>query len=119
MADGTDFERRDMRETPQTHGAVARALRLRREIEAFELRWPEPPKPGVAAPVFTWDQLARQLEDLADTPVKAAMARDLVSGTAKLARFKPPEMVLREILCLAWTLLDEGFRPEEATAETP
>lgn len=119
MADGTNFERRDTGGNPRTPDAVARALRLRREIEAFEQRWPEPLTPGAAAPVFTWDQLARQLEDLADTPIKAAMARDLVSGTAKLARFKPPEMVLREILCLAWTLLDEGFRPEEATAETP
>jgi hypothetical protein len=34
-----------------------------------------------------------------------------VSATRKLARFKPPEMVLREILCLTWVLLDENFRP--------
>jgi hypothetical protein len=39
------------------------------------------------------------------------MARHLVSATRKLARFKPPEMVLREILCLTWVLLDENFRP--------
>jgi len=40
------------------------------------------------------------------------MARHLVSATRKLAPFKPPEMVLREILCLTWVLLDENFRPD-------
>ena len=40
------------------------------------------------------------------------MARHLVSGTRKLAAFKPSEMVLREILCMTWVLLDENFRAE-------
>jgi hypothetical protein len=40
------------------------------------------------------------------------MARHLISATRKLARFKPPEMVLREILCLTWVLLDENFPAE-------
>jgi DNA-binding CsgD family transcriptional regulator len=63
-------------------------------------------------PGFTWEQLERQLSDLAGDPVKAVMARDLVSATRKMSRFKPPEMVLREILCMSWALLDEGFRPD-------
>ena len=47
------------------------------------------------------------------------MARHLVSGTRKLAPFKPSEMVLREILCMTWVLLDENFKtePEEGPAE--
>ena len=40
------------------------------------------------------------------------MARHLVSGTRKLAPFKPTEMVLREILCMTWVLLDENFKTE-------
>ena len=40
------------------------------------------------------------------------MARDMVSATRKLSRFKPPEMVLREILCMTWVLLDEDFQPQ-------
>ncbi len=119
MADGTNFDRDDGPGPTRDSAAVARALRLKREIEAFEQRWPSPADSSELAPTFTWCQLARQLEDLADTPIKAAMARDLVSGTRKLARFKPPEMVLREILCLAWTLLDESFRPGEPEAATP
>lgn len=110
MGDWQNFENR---------AAIGRALRLRREIDDFEQRWPtrsdEPPMP-----TFSWVQLERQLVDLAATETQAEMARDLVSATRKLAGFKPPEMVLREILCLTWVLLDENFRPGvgERLAET-
>ncbi len=62
-------------------------------------------------PVFTWEQLERQLASLSGAPNRAAITPALVSGLRKQARFKPPEMVLREILCLAWTLMDESFQP--------
>lgn len=103
MGDWRNFENRV---------AVGRALRLRREIEAFEARWPTPTDREEAMPSFTWTELERQLVDLAATTTQAEMARHLVSATRKLAPFKPPEMVLREILCLTWVLLDENFRPE-------
>jgi hypothetical protein len=101
--------------------AVSRAMRVRAEIAAFEHRWPAPRTSDVMVPTFSWSQLERQLSDLVDSPVKAAMARDLVSATRKTSHFKPPEMVLREILCLAWALLDEDFQPEpeEGSPETP
>lgn len=100
--------------------ALRRALALRQEVEAFERRWSAPPMDEVPMPTFSWSQLERQLADLAGDPIKSAMARDLVSGTRKLSRFKPPEMVLREILCMTWALLDEGFQPEPGDgAETP
>lgn len=91
--------------------AVNRALHLRREIEAFTERWPTPSPPGASIPAFSWSQLERQLIDLAASPAQADMARHLVSATRKLSAYKPPEMVLREILCLAWVLLDENFHP--------
>jgi hypothetical protein len=62
-------------------------------------------------PAFTWEQLERQLRDLTDTPAKAAIVAPLVSGLRKQSRWKPPELVLRETLCLAWTLMDESFQP--------
>ena len=105
--------------------AVRQALSLRQEVDRFETRWPIPAGDETLVPAITWGQLERQLADLADTPVKAAMARDLVSATRKMARFKPPEMVLREILCLTWARLDEGFQPElgpeqwEGSADMP
>jgi hypothetical protein len=90
---------------------IGRALRLRREIDDFETRWPTQSR-GEGIPSFSWEQLERQLVDLAATETQAAMARHLVSATRKLAPFKPSEMVLREILCMTWVLLDENFKPQ-------
>ena len=107
-------------EAQEQRAAVNRVMRLGQEVDAFQARWPEMRAEGLQAPGFTWSQLERQLADLAGCPAKAAMARDLVSATAKMSRFKPPEMVLREILCMTWALLDEGFQPpQEGSAEMP
>ena len=96
----------------EERAAIGRALRLKREIDAFEARWPSSERREEIIPTFSWDQLERQLMDLAATPAQASMARHLVSATRKLAPFKPSEMVLREILCMTWVLLDENFKPE-------
>ena len=110
MGDWQNFDNR---------AVIGRALRLRREIDEFETRWPGATKREEDLPAFSWEQLERQLVDLAATPAQAAMARHLVSATQKLAPFKPAEMVLREVLCLTWVLLDENFKsePEEGSAE--
>jgi len=97
--------------------AVNRAIHLRREIEAFETRWPTPSPRGASMPGFCWTQLERQLTDLAASPTQADMVKPLISATRKLAAFKPPEMVMREILCITWVLLDENFHPGEADAQ--
>lgn len=91
--------------------AIMTALRLRDEIRLFQANWPEGPEPERPMPPFTWEQLTRQLADLTSTPEKASMARTLVSATRKQAGFKPAEMVLREVLCLTWALMDDDFRP--------
>lgn len=96
--------------------AIHQAIQLRAEIESFQSRWPtqEPLRlEEEPMPTFSWQQLERQLFDLAATPAQAELAEHLVSATRKMSRFKPPEMVLREILCLTWVLLDENFRPGE------
>ncbi len=100
------------RSAAEGRATLGNALRLRREVEAFESNWPNTDTAAAPVPTFSWAQLERQLVDLTDSPVKAAMAKDLVSATRKMATFKPPEMVLREILCLTWALLDEDFQPE-------
>lgn len=99
---------------------IARAMRLRREIDEFETRWPANANREEPIPAFSWEQLERQLVDLAATPAQASMARHLVSANRKLAPFKPSEMVLREILCMTWVLLDETFKPHagEVSGET-
>jgi hypothetical protein len=109
MGDWQNFDNR---------AVIGRALRLRREIDDFEARWPDPQERDESIPTFSWTQLERQLVDLSATEQQAAMARHLVSATRKLAPFKPAEMVLREILCMTWVLLDENFKPEpEGPAE--
>jgi hypothetical protein len=103
MGDWQNFDNR---------AVIGKALRLRREIDEFETRWPMNSPRGETIPSFSWEQLERQLVDLAATETQASMARHLVSATRKLAPFKPSEMVLREILCMTWVLLDENFRPQ-------
>jgi len=104
----------------ENRAVIGRALRLRREIDDFEARWPALARREELIPSFSWTQLERQLVDLSATPAQADMARHLVSATRKLAPFKPPEMVLREILCMTWVLLDENFKgePEAGAVET-
>lgn len=93
------------------------ALWLRNEVRSFESKWVEQPSMQTALPGFTWEQLERQLNDLAGAE-KADFIAAMVSATRKLARWKPPEMVLREILCLASTVLDDGFQPRLGESET-
>ena len=92
--------------------AIRRATLMKRDIRAFRSLYPSCEQ-AQGSPIqgFTWEALERQLSALAADPVKAAMAGPLVSATRKQARFKPSEMVLREILCLASTLMDESFDP--------
>ncbi len=95
---------------------VWKARQIRQAVDAFEQTWPplptEPP-----APTFTWSQLLRQLTDLAPPELKPLVA-DLVSAIRKESAAKPPEMVLREILTITATVLDDSFREkcmEEST----
>lgn len=91
--------------------SFSQVLALRQDMDPRRQTWPAPPKPETSTPGFTWEQLERQLADLSGAPARAAITPALVSALRKQARFKPPEMVLREILCLAWTLMDESFQP--------
>ena len=97
--------------------AIEQALRLHREGASFRRTWPESTAAEAPMPRFTWAQLERQLTDLAGSSDKAAITAPLVSAMRKQAPWKPPEMVLREILCLAWTLMDESFQPELGPGE--
>ena len=90
---------------------VSQAMVLPRDSDVFFLSLPGTARPGTPTPVFTWEQVERQLADLSGSPSRAALAEPLVSALRKQARWMPPEMVLRELFCLAWTLMDESFQP--------
>lgn len=95
----------------QPETTATRSLALRQESDPSRQTWPGRSAPETPTPMFTWEQLERQLADLSGAPTRAAITPALVSGLRKQSRWKPPEMVLREILCLAWTLMDESFLP--------
>ncbi len=97
-------------------GSASESSRRSLEVEQFRRDWPDRGI-GQAMPVFTWEQLERQLADLAESQDRAALAAPLVSALRKQAPGKPSEMVLREILCLAWTLMDEAFQPGTGPGE--
>ncbi|WP_082584958.1 hypothetical protein [Caulobacter sp. Root655] len=94
---------------------VQKARQIRDASDAFIRDWPtlevRPPMPA-----FAWPELERQLLDLAPKEL-GPIVRDLVSAVRKEALPKPPEMVLREILVIAATVLDEDFRL--SLAQTP
>jgi hypothetical protein len=95
--------------TDHQKNAIDQALSLRRDAEAFQRNWPTLNSQDEPVPAFTWTELERQLSSLAVNPHSARMASDLVSATRKQASFKPAELVLREILCVAGALMDESF----------
>ena len=90
---------------------VSQAKVLPRDVDAFFLSLPNASPPETLTPAFTWAQVERQLADLSGSPERAAITAPLVSALRKQARWMPPEMVLRELFCLAWTLMDESFQP--------
>jgi hypothetical protein len=91
---------------------VRKALQIREAVAGFERDWPSlPNRPPM--PRFAWTELERQLLNLAPEDL-APMVRDLVSAVRKEASPKPPEMVLREILIIAATIMDEAFHQKWA-----
>lgn len=91
---------------------VQKALQIRDAVEVFDRDWP-PLLTRSPMPAFAWTELERQLQSLAPSNM-APIVRDLISAVRKEASPKPPEMVLREILIIAATVLDEEFHTKWA-----
>jgi hypothetical protein len=84
---------------------VARAMELRADVDRFKRRWP-PMAEGEPGLSLRWEELERQLVDLAPTDLQAELVHRLVARTRAFAALKPSEMVLRELLCIAALVLD-------------
>lgn len=91
---------------------VQKALQIREAVATFERDWP-PMLNRQPMPVFAWGELERQLQSLAPAEL-APVVKDLVSAVRKESAPKQPEMVLREILIIAATVLDEDFHQKWA-----
>ncbi len=91
---------------------VQKALQIRDAVAAFDRDWPSLLN-RTPMPVFAWGELERQLQSLAPSNM-GPIVKDLVSAVRKESSPKPPEMVLREILIIAATVLDEDFHTKWA-----
>jgi len=101
---------------PHQKDALLRATYLQEDIRRFQNDWPPLNSIHDMAPPFSWSQLTRQLSSLSATRANAAMVPDLINATRKQASFKPPEMVLREILSIACAVMDESFPSDQPPA---
>ncbi|MDP1631326.1 MAG: hypothetical protein Q8L66_07895 [Caulobacter sp.] len=66
--------------------------------------------PAADMPNWTWSQLEDALGELAASRQQHDMIESLVSATRKQARYLPSGHILKEILCIAWVIADEGFK---------
>ena len=82
---------------PQDH----LALYLEAELEEMRGNWNTLIERSPACPHWTWEQVAEALLDLTESPVEELVVRGGLSGLVKQARFKPPELVLEELIRLA------------------
>ncbi len=99
----------DPKHMAKTYPETGRVLLFKTELS---------PRSGSQTLTFSWDELERQLSDLAVTDRQRALVPALVSATRKQAAFKPPESVLREVLCIASVLMDETFHPDAGGSDT-
>jgi hypothetical protein len=90
---------------------------MRREVTSFQDHWPRLNSAEMLPPI-TWSELERQLTNLSASPAGASMVRDLVAATRKQASFKPNELVMREILCIASAVMDETFPADSLSSES-
>jgi hypothetical protein len=96
-------------------GLVSRALQIRAEVEQFSRRF-APLSRRTPALSFTWEELERQLVDLSPSDLQAELVHRLIERGRQFADLKPSELVLREILCIAALVLEEGGLEATATA---
>ena len=81
----------------------------------FLSRFPELEiSPDETLPTIGWDQLERQLRSLAGPDCERASWEMEVLRVS--ARTNPPELFFRELLTLAWSLID-GTRPPQWTED--
>lgn len=103
--------------TPYQKDAIGRAAHLRQEVTSFRDTWPRLNSAEMLPPI-TWSELERQLQSLSASPAGSAMVHDLVAATRKQASFKPNELVMREILCIASAVMDETFLSDSPSSES-
>jgi hypothetical protein len=94
---------------------IEHALFRTERVKAFQRRFPPmEPQPSDHLPEISWAQIERQLRHLAGSDFERASWEMKVLRAA--ARTNPPEMFYRDLLTLAWSLID-GERPSRITED--
>ena len=98
------------------------ALYLETELEDMQADWRLVISEDPNCPPWTWDQVAETLLSLTESPVEELVVRGGLSGLVKQARFKPPTLVLEELIRLvraSHDLLLQRRASEMLEAEMP
>ena len=92
---------------------VQEAISRTARVKAFLRRFPETePATQDLLPSVSWHQIERQLRNLAGPDfARASWELEVLRASA---RTSPPEMFYRELLTLAWSLIDD-MRPSPDT----
>ncbi len=80
------------------------------ELAAMRQSWSDLIRTAVPCPIWTWMDVAETLLGMTATPVEELVMKGGLSGLIKQAPFKPPELVLEEIIRLALVAQDLGFQ---------
>lgn len=86
---------------------------IAKELQGVRTAWES--LEGPSCPTWTWEDLKEVLLSFATTPLEELVIRGGLSGLRKQAQFKPPEMILSEVLRLAGAAQDLTFRRSTST----
>ena len=105
---------------PQTQDHLA--IYLAAELEQMRANWKALIDRNPNCPPWTWEDVSEALLGLTESPVGELVVRGGLSGLVKQACFKPPELVLDELIHLARAtgdILVLGSAREMLEAEMP
>ena len=97
-------------------------LYLQAELARMSSDWCTLIEESPTCPPWRWSQISEALLSLTGNPVQELMIRGGLSGLVKQARFKPPELVLEELIRLVRASHDQvlqGQIRETLEAEMP
>jgi hypothetical protein len=103
--------------TANLEARIQEAISRTARVKAFLNRFPAvEAAPANLLPAISWEQIERQLRSLAGPDfARASWELEVLKASA---RTSPAEMFYRELLTLAWSLIDDT-RPLQTEASSP
>lgn len=79
------------------------------ELARQKAQWIELMEVAPDLPTFTWEDLREAILEESTSPSEELVLRGALSALAKMARFKPADQLIREIVVLAASACDPSF----------